>query len=266
MKIESLSKLSFFKVGRYEYKTEHICDFSNIPRPHFCVGLLIEGTAEFESEGETIFIAPGDIIFVPITSRYISRWAGHPNVLYISMHFAFEPQCGISENSHFALQKVSLPNFDKMIERFNFSKENYNGEEAAQMETLSIFYDVLGQLLPKLNHTNNKNFDKRIELATEYINLNSEQEISVNDLAAISGMSVPSFYTQFKKSTGTTPIEYKNRISIGRAMRLLKSDKSISIEEISEMLGFESSTYFRRVFKKFTGVSPREYRFSKIEM
>lgn len=267
MSIAELSRLSFFMVGKYEYQNGHICNFMNIPRPHFCIGLLINGTAVFTpADGRNISIKPGDIIFVPITSRYISRWHGTPDVFYISMHFAFEPSCGISEQQRFELQSVTLPDFDILKEKFAFTLDYYNADEASQMASLGAFYDVLSQVLPKLRHKKEQALDERIEKAVEYINLNSEKKLTVSELADLSCMSVPNFHVQFKKYLSMTPIEYKNHIVIGRAMRLLKAEDNLSVEQLGEMLGFESSTYFRRVFKKITGKTPLEYRKSKMEL
>lgn len=267
MAIENLAKLSFFLVEKYHYSSKHTCDFRNIPRPHFCMGLLLRGTADFlPVNGETIHIQPGDIIFVPITSRYISKWSGAPDVLYISFHFAFEASCGISERQHFALQKLTLPNFDLITEKFSRCLDGYHADEASQMETLGIFFGILGQILPLLIHRNTRETDENIERAIKYIHLHSEKDISVAELAKISNMSSSNFYVRFKKYTSMTPIEYKNQVSIGRAVRLLKSEEPLSVEKISELLGFESATYFRRVFKKITGKTPLQFRKSDIEL
>ncbi len=266
MNIEKFSNLSFFKVGKYEYKNRHICDFSSIPRPHFCMGLLLKGSAVFTSGENSISLSVGDIIFVPITSQYISTWQGSPDILYISMHFAFEPQCGISERNRFALQKLSLPDFDDLRQKFTFALNNYNKDLSSQAATLGVFFELLSRILPRLKKDSTTSSDKQMEQIIEYLNMNSEQKISISHLAEMCNMSVPNLYVRFSKYTSMSPIEYKNAISVRRAMRLLKGNSSLSIEKISEMLGFDSSSYFRRVFKKFTGVSPREYRNSKIEM
>lgn len=79
-------------------------------------------------------------------------------------------------------------------------------------------------------------------------------------LAESCNMSVSNFYMLFKKFKNSTPIEYRNHTCISRAMRILKSDRQISIEEISFKAGFASAEYFRRLFKTITGKTPREYR------
>ena len=262
MKITKMSSLSFFKVAEYRFETEGEVNYADSPRPHFCMGLILEGNGYFYPDGKTsktpIHVVPGDIIFVPITSRYISRWKNAPR--YISMHFSFSVGCGISERNRFTLQKVTLPNFQNLKENFIFALDHYAGDEADMMQVLSVFYSILSSVLPNLEHLSDKKIDKRISDAMEHIQLHAEQELSIPALAEKSNMSISHFYTLFKKEVGTTPIEYKQNILINRAIRLLLSDTSLSVEQLSSMLGFSSSTYFRRVFKHITGKSPREYR------
>lgn len=267
MDIEKLSKLSFFMVERYEHCDMHICDFRKIPRPHFCIGLLLEGEASFTSnDGKTINISAGDIIFVPIASTYVSKWSGSPNVRYITIHFAFEHGCGLSENNNYILQKINLPDFLQLKKDFIFSYENYKSDEYKKMGVLAIFYNLLEKIIPLLGRDSSEPIDPRIEKVKEYINLNSEKHMTICELAQIGMMSTSNLHLLFKQYTGMSPIEYKNHVVISRAMRLLKSSTQSSIEEISDMLGFESSVYFRRVFKLYTGKTPREYRSSNGEI
>jgi len=62
----------------------------------------------------------------------------------------------------------------------------------------------------------------------------------------------------FKEYSGMTPMDYKLNAMIGQAKQhLTYSERSVA--EIAEMLGFSSATYFCRMFKKKTGVTPMEY-------
>lgn len=212
-------------------------------------------------------VEPGDIIFVPVTSRYISESHGNPDILYISIHFVFEPGVGISEQDGFKIQKVHLDNFDKAKKIFEYVYEKHTSEDLSEnFYVLGKFFELLGDILPLLEKEKTPEHDKRLDAAVNFIRLNSEKEFTVSHLAKICNMSVSNFYLRFKKYTGMTPIEYANGVRIGCAMRLLKSDRSLSIEEISELTGFYSTAYFRRVFKKITGITPSKYRSGKIEM
>jgi len=128
------------------------------------------------------------------------------------------------------------------------------------------FYRLLAQILPTLAHKRERKYDPRIRRVMDYINLHSEEELSVSSLATMCNMSVSHFHAVFRKEVGMTPIDYKNRILINHASALLLCREYESIEDISSVLGFTSSAYFRRVFKKVTGKSPSEYRRTAIEL
>ena len=65
--------------------------------------------------------------------------------------------------------------------------------------------------------------------------------------------------TKFKKETGMTLSQYIQEQKIGKAKSLLKSTDR-SILEIATYLGFSSQGYFQNVFKKLTGMTPKDYR------
>ncbi|MBQ7821595.1 MAG: helix-turn-helix transcriptional regulator, partial [Clostridia bacterium] len=128
------------------------------------------------------------------------------------------------------------------------------------LEAMTNFYRVCHELFSRLEYTQSAPIDQAILLAIEYINKNYNRRISVPELAQMCNMSQSRFFTTFKAATGKTPIDYKNSVLVNRASQLLVSQSDRSIEQISDLLGFESSTYFRRLFKSVTGKTPREYR------
>lgn len=268
MKTPDYFNLLFFKTDKYEYSSPHVCDFSNIPRPHFCMGLILEGGGTFMQEGkEDIAVHKGDMIFVPITSRYVSKWSGSPNTTYVSLHFAFSPGQGISEKDNYKLQKITPPDFRQMTDDYLFILNNQEDSDlSVKCAVLSRFFGIINRILPHLTQNPTRERDERIEKAAEYIERHSEENHSVSELARKSSMSVSNFYPLFKKFMGTSPIEYRNAVRIRRAMCILKSDRHTSVEELSRLLGFESPVYFRRAFKKMTGKTPLEYRKSDMEI
>ena len=100
----------------------------------------------------------------------------------------------------------------------------------------------------------------------EYIEAHFEHTLSVPDMARQNNMSVSNFYLLFKKYMNVSPVEYRNIIRVKHAMFILESNKNISIEVLSQMLGYDSVVYFRRVFKKVTGKTPTEYKKSNLEI
>ena len=56
-----------------------------------------------------------------------------------------------------------------------------------------------------------------------------------------------------------TPVAYRNKLRIEQAKKLL-ADNELSIGGISRLIGFENIYYFDRLFKKYTGMTPTDYR------
>ena len=71
---------------------------------------------------------------------------------------------------------------------------------------------------------------------------------------------MPSYLVSiFKICYGLTPMDYLVNKRIDEAKVLLE-DGSLKIKDIASVVGYEDSLYFSKVFKKFTGVSPKEYK------
>lgn len=253
-----MTQLSFFKVGNYTYQNHGICDYRHVPRPHYCMGLILRGKGNFVFGEKHVSVAPGDIIFVPIGSQYVSEWTGEPDVHYISVHFSFEISGHFLYGKSLEIQKVHLDDFAQLCELYTRMYEE--AEEEMPFGSLGAFYEVLSRVVPKLITQEEKIQDSRIEKAIHYIRQNYTRAITVEELANLCYMSVSHFHALFKEMTGISPIEYRHRLCVRRGELMLLADKSTSVETIAEMLGFCSAAYFRRMFKKITGMTPREYR------
>lgn len=89
-----------------------------------------------------------------------------------------------------------------------------------------------------------------------------EQKISMEEAASMVNMSYYNFCRTFTATFGMTYVDFCNKIRIRRSQELLKGT-SLSVTEISEILNFGSISYFNRIFKKYTGCTPLNYRSAK---
>ncbi|SMD08653.1 transcriptional regulator, AraC family with amidase-like domain [Desulfocicer vacuolatum DSM 3385] len=101
--------------------------------------------------------------------------------------------------------------------------------------------------------------DEKILLAQNRMEKCFEQAIPLDALASDLGISPRHFKRRFKKATGDSPLTYLQRVRIEAAKRKLETTME-NITEITWQVGYEDSNSFRRLFRKYTGLSPREYR------
>lgn len=93
-----------------------------------------------------------------------------------------------------------------------------------------------------------------------YIASHLSQPVSIEELAALTGLTKEYFCMKFKKVIGMTPITYINKQRMGQAIQLLGQNSALSICEISHACGFEDTSYFISIFKKELGMTPGAFR------
>ena len=120
---------------------------------------------------------------------------------------------------------------------------------------LESFCDKLCTLLSERRGTRS---DTLVEQARAYINSHYSEKLALADVAEYLNISSGHLSNTFKKFTGVTISDYIAAVKIEHAKELIDTHKYL-MYEISDMLGFENPYYFSKVFKKVTGIAPREY-------
>lgn len=92
----------------------------------------------------------------------------------------------------------------------------------------------------------------------KYIQNHVDERLTLNEVAAVFGLSPNYLSVLFKKTCGTGFSEYITQMKIGRAKTMLL-EQDLKVYEVADQLGFESAFYFSKVFKKVVGMSPREF-------
>ena len=104
-----------------------------------------------------------------------------------------------------------------------------------------------------------KNPSKLLMQVTNYVQHNLSRPVDVDDLAKTLFISRTHLASRFKQETGMTLTDFILGEKVEEAKRLLRySDKSLTL--IANYLGFSSQSHFTRIFKKYSGKTPREYR------
>lgn len=127
-----------------------------------------------------------------------------------------------------------------------------------KVESRGIVYQLMARFLKDAQPKAEIN-DDRIQKVLSYIRKNIYKTIDIDSLAAISCLSKDHFIRLFKKEVNNTPLQYINQKKIEKAQLILITD-SIPVKNISYLLAYEDHSYFNRLFKKLTGVTPQQYR------
>jgi AraC-like DNA-binding protein len=94
----------------------------------------------------------------------------------------------------------------------------------------------------------------------DYVRANLDKPLAVADLADIAGLSRAHFSRVFAASEGLPPAEFVLAERMRRAARLLAGQAGHPVKEIAGMCGFEDPNYFAKVFRRFFGTNPTEFR------
>lgn len=99
----------------------------------------------------------------------------------------------------------------------------------------------------------------RMTEVIEFTMLNYTKHISLEKVASIAGLTIPSFCRYFKKRTNKAYLTFVNEIRINKVCGFLRTSNN-KIETIAKDCGFSNLSYFNRVFKEHIGLSPKNYR------
>lgn len=228
--------------------------------------------------------AAGDVIFV--NSRVPHITYAHTSDTFISM-VQFSPE---------SFSNDSVVNISKYLSRFiNINKEHAvifkNGDEdneelkiyltnifeeyrnkkpayelyiKAQLCNVIAFLSRNDILTDSSIFFNEKTISK-VMPALNYIDSHYTEQIQLDDLSKLLNLNQSYFCRLFKQATNSTFIEYLNFVRVCKAERML-SVSADSIGDISLNLGFASVSYFNKIFKRFKGCTPTEYRKSKYSL
>lgn len=145
--------------------------------------------------------------------------------------------------------------FTQIIRELQLRRAKY--EDLLNMNLRHIFL-LINRFLIEGNELGSDDLDE-VERATHFFNENYSKNISIKDYAQSRHMSDCWFNRIFKKVVKVTPMQYIISLRITNAIDLLENT-SYNIIKIANTVGYDDPYYFSRLFHKYIGVSPSEYR------
>jgi len=239
-----------------------------IYRPSICI--VARGSKEVLFEKKLLKYNPSQFLVVslnlPVTGCIVKASPKDP---YLGLTLALKPKLitELSRSLPLKIGKLSSPgitvqNLDntvagpllRMVEIASYESEPAFLADLAEKE---IYYRLLqgpyaDQLL-NLADTTSKLY--QLSHATDWIRENFTTPIDIRKLAKSAGMSTTSFYRYFKSMTKLSPVQYRTRVRLQEARRLIGTSEK-SITEIAFSVGYESPSQFSREYRRLFGSSP----------
>lgn len=178
--------------------------------------------------------------------------------------FVLEPYFN-KEHSFKSRLILKLNDFEKIHILIDFMLSEYQTKADGWQTLLEASFMTLVVMLSRLySFGNSSELSDIINIANSisYMENHYTEDISIDVLAEISHYSPRHFSRIFRETYHTTPLNYMLSLRINRACSLLKESR-LPISDIAFQCGFSDNNYFSRIFKRRTGLTPKQFRASK---
>jgi len=181
-----------------------------------------------------------------------------------------EPQ---SAMGHFKFVQLRITELVVLISRLEISPakngslsmeiNSQNLKLVQEAKTIEELTDIIHTIVDRVSNTISSfrgiPHAAALRKAENFILENYTRKISLKEIAGVAGLSPPYFSTIFKEEMGENLSKYLNRLRVEKASHLLL-ETDMSLSEIAACCCFEDQSWFSKIFKAYTGISPGKYR------
>ena len=248
----------------------------------FEYGYVLSGTVDYYINDTHIKLHKGDCVFVNSNMLHMGKQPEDCNdAVMFTMTF---PASLLSANINSTIYTKYFQHvIEKQIEGFMIAADNPVGQEMRdllteiyalepsgfcyELECLSrvsqLWMITLRHVLKNeegiFQHTGSMQHVERAKEILSYIHTYYKEKITAEDIARNAGISRSECFRCFKRFMNKSPVEYINEYRLLQAVKLLR-ETEMSISTIYTECGFESASYFGKLFKKTHGMTPLQYR------
>ncbi len=259
------SDLKVYQYGQEKCKAEH--SFGPANRDHFLLHFVTKGKGVFVCENKRYELSEGQgFLIVPgITTSYLAdkddpwtySWVGFSG----TNAEEYLRQTGLgSESPIFAYKKTKA--FAGVFSQLKTLDRNTIAGQVAMIGNIYILLSLVMENANPLMYQGQAFFSSKenyIKSAISYIHLNYSRKITVSEIADYVGLNRCYFGSIFKELTKKSPQDFIMDFRMSKA-KIMLSDITMSIGDVSRSVGYEDPLLFSRLFKKNVGVSPNAYR------
>lgn len=238
----------------------------NRTRKDFYLIYLINGAGHYISGNDTITAKAGSIILYKPNQHQDYYYKAVEKAELYWIHFTGSQAESLVDELDLAgsnfhqvgIHAEYIELFENIIHELQIQKPHFNQLCTSYLIQLMSSFSRDAGFLKNRAETYVENYMENIIKA---MNEEFQQEHAIEHYAEMCNLSLFQFIRNFKKSTRYSPGKYIEKLRIAKAKELL-CDSSLSITEISGIVGYKDPFYFSKVFKKASGIAPSEFRSS----
>ena len=257
-------------------------NWKNVNSPFTRIFYVTEGEAWVRLPNKTVHLCPGNLYIVPaytlhsyecngvFVHYYLHVYEGVTSEMNLVEQYDFPSEVQGSHDDELLLQRMceqhpqarlpeSNPQAYDNATQFSDYVERYRDMPLWQkMELRGAILMLFSRFLRKaVLHMWTS--DDRMKRVQEHIHSHICHNIDVEELADVACVTKPYLIRLFKREFGTSPVQYINKKKVERAQLLLYTT-DMPVKEVAYQLGFSDHSYFIRMFRKQTDITPQEYR------
>jgi len=234
---------------------------TNIKATFNRIYLIIDGEGYIKNENEFVRLQPGYMYLTPVGSCYDYVCTDMIHKFYLHFNLEILPGIDLFRNLHRVLQ---LPYSQELLTVISEAEKKDSLPKYIHLRALfwPIIYEFFQHGTNETDYMEWYDGFRHQKRVLEYLSKNISASLRIQDISA--ALCIPSHQLSrsFSRDTGCGLKEYMEQMILRKAHHFLIHTE-MTISEISEMLQFTDPFYFSRFFKKYEGVSPREYRRQK---
>ena len=247
-----------------------ICEtgFSLYPHIHreFEFLVMCEGSGTVYIENEKYFLEEGEGVFINSEELHIGIKTDSKKAVFFAIVFA--PEAFGTFSTDAIVQKYVEPVIKnkiqphKRLSKSVVEKLCLLHHATSKLKIKSLLFDIWDECISTAENKTDMSKIKSVEevkKAMEYIRTNYSKDITLDNIADYVNMSKGYLCRLFKSVVHMTPFEYLIRVRTDEACEMLKNT-NLSVGEIAGLCGFNSFSYFSKVFGERMECSPKEYR------
>lgn len=209
----------------------------------------------------------GDVSLTRAGTETITSTEFFPSVVFVSSDSNFEGRLAQDFPQVKSLEDTSIEGFKSrdfkalscLFIKF-LSSDGFGGNLKAEALVNLLLAEYISASSPKKKTFTAGGLSAvKLNRVKDFINENSEKNISLKTLASIADISSYHFLRTFKSETGVTPHQYVIERRVERAKALL-ADKRLTLAEIAYSVGFSSQSHMTDCFRRFVGATPGKFR------